>query len=182
VQKNAFLEYLPDPLIPFAHARFEQNTEIHLDEGAGLIWWETLSSGRIASGESFAFERVSVDTSIYASGRPIAIERFSLHPALNQMSCPARFGEFRYSSTMYVCRAGERQAEWISLENELNLLGREISTDGVKWGASALVSDGIVIRGMAQSAQQISEGLRAMWQRAKQAIWKRPAVAPRRVY
>jgi len=182
VGEGALLEYLPDTVIPFARSRFEQKTKIYLDEGAGLIWWETLSAGRIASGESFAFDHISVDTSIVAGGRPVAIERYSLRPRLSELSCPARFGRFLYSSTMYVCRAGQGAAEWMSLENELNLLGRAMSTDGVKWGASALVSDGVVVRGMAQNAQQINEGLRAMWQAAKQAVWKRPALAPRRIY
>jgi urease accessory protein len=173
---------LPDAVIPFAHSRFEQKTHIHLDEGAGLIWWETLSAGRIAGGECFAFDYLSVETSIFAGGRPVALERYSLHPQLHQLSCPARFGRFLYSSTIYVCRAGESRARWLSLEHELNLLAMDISTDSVKWGASALVSDGVVVRGMAQSAPQISAGLRAMWQAAKQSVWRRPALAPRRIY
>jgi urease accessory protein len=182
VGKNALVEYLPDILIPFAHSRFEQKTEIYLDEGAGLIWWETLSAGRIASGESFAFDCLSVDTSIFAGGVPIALERYSLGPALNEMACPARFGRFLYSSTMYICRVGENLAQWLALEDELNLLGRAMSSDGAKWGASTLVSDGVVVRGMAQSAQQVNEGLQTMWRTAKQRVWKRPAIAPRRIY
>jgi urease accessory protein len=182
VGTDALLEYLPDPLIPFAHSRFEQKTEIHLDQGAGLIWWETLAAGRISSGESFAFDHLSVDTAIFAAGRPVAIERYSLNPASKEMSSPARFGTFRYSSTMYACRAGEPLDSWLSLEEELNLLGRAMSVDGVKWGASTLVTDGVVIRGMAHGAQQVSDGLQAMWRTAKQRIWKRPALAPRRIY
>ena len=182
VGKDALLEYLPDAVIPFAHSRFEQKTHIHLAEGAGLIWWETLSAGRIASGECFAFDHLSVETSIFAGGRPLALERYSLRPKLHELSGPARFGRFLYSSTIYVCRAGENIARWLSLENELNSLGRAMSADGVKWGASALVSGGVVVRGMAQSAQQIGEGLRAMWQTAKQSVWRRPALAPRRIY
>jgi urease accessory protein len=182
VGKGALLEYLPDTVIPFAHSRFDQKTEIYLDEDAGLIWWETLSAGRIASGESFAFDHLSLDTSIVAGGRPIAIERYSLRPRLNELACPARFGRFLYSSTMYVCREGGALAEWMSLENDLNLLGRAMTTQSAKWGASALVSDGVVVRGMAQSAQQVSDGLRVMWRAAKQIVWNRPAVSPRRIY
>jgi urease accessory protein len=182
VGKDALLEYLPDAVIPFAHSRFEQKTHIHLDEGAGLIWWETLSAGRIAGGECFAFDSLSVETSIFAAGRPVALERYLLRPKLHELSRPARFGRFLYSSTIYVCRAGECRTRWLSLENELNLLAKDISGDGVKWGASALVSDGVVVRGMAQSAQQVADGLRAMWQAAKQSVWRRPAVAPRRIY
>ena len=58
VGQNACLEYLPDPIIPFAGSRFAQHTRIHLDSGAGLFWWEVLAPGREACGELFAYELV----------------------------------------------------------------------------------------------------------------------------
>src|SRR5271169_6105338 len=60
VGENARLEYLPDPLIPYAGSRHIQRTKIRLDAGASLFWWEVLAPGRQASGESFAFERLQI--------------------------------------------------------------------------------------------------------------------------
>lgn len=182
VGKEALLEYLPETVIPFARARFEQKSEIHLAEGAGLIWWETLSAGRIASGECFAFECVSVDTAIYAGGRPIARERYLLQPALRDLRSPGRFGRYLYSTSMYVCREGRPSEDWLTVERELNELGQRISQKGILWGASALVSDGVVVRGMTQDAGSIREGLRVMWQTAKQMVFGRPALVPRKIY
>jgi urease accessory protein len=182
VGDDAFLEYLPDPVIPFADSCFEQKSEIHLENGAGLIWWETLSAGRIAKGETFAFENVCAEIAIYARGAPIAREHYSLTPKLREMSSPARFGRFLYSTTMYVCRVGEPSGQWIALERELNDIGRLLLPGSAKWGASALVGEGVVVRGMAQSAHEIGEGLNVMWRTAKQKIWGRRALLPRKIY
>lgn len=182
VGSGALLEYLPDTVIPFAGSRFEQKSEVRLADGAGLIWWESVSAGRIASGESFAFERLSVDTTILAAGIPIAKERYSLEPKKQELSVPARFGRFLYSSTMYVCLVGRKMKDWVDLEQELNTVAAELSSEGVAWGVSTLVSDGVVIRGMTQKAQDTQEGLASMWRTAKERIWERPAVAPRKIY
>ena len=182
IGSGALLEYLPDTVIPYAHSRFEKKSEIHLEEGAGVIWWETLSAGRIASGERFAFDHVSVDTAIYAKQQPIAIERYALQPKLQELESPARFGKYAYSTTMYVCREGKPLPEWTALERELNELAMAISSAETKWGVSTLVSSGLVIRGMSKTAAGVSEGLRTLWQTAKQKVFGRPALAPRKIY
>src|SRR5579862_3678131 len=56
VGQNACLEYLPDPIIPFASSRFTQDTKIQLDAGSGLFWWEVLAPGREAREELFAYD------------------------------------------------------------------------------------------------------------------------------
>jgi urease accessory protein len=178
---SSLLEYLPDPLIPFAHSRFTQNSEIHLSEDAGLICWETIAAGRIFHGESFAFDDLSINTSIHSPIGPIALERYQLSPSLQPIHSPARMGPFLYSATMYVCRANA-SLRWLPLENQLNEIARGLSGPECCWGASALVRDGLVIRGMTQHAHQASQALHRFWHTAKQCVWGRPASLPRKIY
>ena len=63
----AMLEYLPDPVIPYAGSRHMQRTEIRLGRGSTLFWWEVVAPGRLAAGERFAFERLRVQTEVYAA-------------------------------------------------------------------------------------------------------------------
>ena len=180
VGSGALLEYLPDPVIPFARSRFSQTSEIHLAAGGGLIAWDTLSAGRIARGESFHFDNFSAKTAIYSRGTPIALERYSLVPSLQNMTSPARMGPFLYSATMYVCRA-DSSSDWLKLENDLNEIARELSGPEALWGASALVRCGVVIRGMTFHAHQVKEGLHRLWRAAKQSVWARDALLPRKI-
>jgi hypothetical protein len=59
---------------------------------------------------------------------------------------------------MYVCLVGRKANDWTDLEQELNTRAADFSNSGTAWGASTLVSDGVVIRGMTQSAKDAQEG------------------------
>jgi len=181
VGTDALLEYLPDAVIPFAASRYAQCTEIRLSQDAGLIWWETISPGRVAHGESFEFENYSVNTAIHSPAGPIALERYSLSPQLQDIGSPARMGRFQYSATMYVCRV-DASSRWLALERELNEQALVLSGPDAHWGASSLTCHGVVVRGMARHAHQISQGLHVLWQAAKQSVWGRDALPPRKVY
>jgi urease accessory protein len=181
VGEGAMVEYLPDVNIPFAGSRFHQSTEISLGPNAGFIGWEILSAGRIASGEEFAFDLFQSECSIRSDTRPLALERYSLTPATRDLRSVARWGRFRYTATMYVCHTGVAPSRWIEAESSLNEAAFLHSSPAARWGGSALVSGGLVIRGMALEAHQITDGLHTFWDLAKQQLWGEPALPPRRI-
>ena len=176
------LEYLPDPVIPFGRSRFAQTCQIHLAEEAGLIWWETLSAGRIAHGESFSFESYAAKASIRCCDTPVALESYILRPDVRAMNSAARMGPFFYSVTMYVCRADASQQRWLGLEGELNEIGQELSGPETRWGASCLVKHGVMVRGLVRHAHQASHGVHVMWRKAKESVWRREALLPRKTH
>jgi urease accessory protein len=184
VAENGLLEYLPDPVIPFAHSRFRQSTCIRLASGAGLFWWEIITPGRTAGQECFAYDHLLMDTHIESGGRPIAIEKMRLQPTHQNPASLVRLGPYRYLTTFYMCRRGASAEVWTNLEAELAELGHQRSVGGeVVWAVSALVRDGLVVRGVSQSSEPLSRGLLLFWQQAKAALYdgavSRP---PRKVY
>jgi urease accessory protein len=86
VGDGALLEYLPDPVIPYAGARHVQRTQIRLGSGSTLFWWEVLAPGRLAAGERFAFERLRVQAEVYAGSRPVLREDYLLQPRQKGLS------------------------------------------------------------------------------------------------
>jgi hypothetical protein len=68
------------------------------------------------------------------------------------------------------------------LEESLRTIAEEISSAEVRWGASTLVSDGVVVRGLAREAHQIAAGMRRFWAESKDFIWGRPAILPRKIH
>ncbi len=183
VQEGGLLEYLPDPLIPFAGARYRQSCAIDLADDAGLFWWETVAPGRTARGELFAYDQLHLSTKITAHGRPLAIERYTLEPQRKSISSLARLGPYHYFCSLYVCRVGVDAARWLKLERALNELAYQISTPGeVSWGASCLVAHGLAVRGMSYQGHRLTSGLMKFWQEAKLALYRREAIPPRKVH
>ena len=182
VEENGLLEYVPDAIIPFAGARFRQETRIQLSTGAGLFWWEILAPGREALGECFAYGRVGLKTEIRADGKLIAYENVDLEPAKIRMGAIARLGVYRYWVTFYVCRAGVESSKWLAAEAHVRETAAPWCKPGeMLWSVSALPAYGLAIRGLALSGREILPALQALWSRAKVLLYGRAPILPRKV-
>ena len=58
LEADSYLEYLPEPVIPFRGAWLTQRTWVSLAPGAVLVLGEVLLPGRMARGECFAFRQL----------------------------------------------------------------------------------------------------------------------------
>lgn len=81
VAAGAFMEWIPEPFIPQAGARYHQKTRIELEEGAGLFFFEWISPGRVARGEVFEYDRLRWELDLKVAGKLVARERYDLSPA-----------------------------------------------------------------------------------------------------
>jgi len=183
VHSNGLLEYVPDPLIPFAGARYQQQTQIDLADGAGLFWWETVAPGRTAHGECFAYDLLQLEYTITAGGKPLAIERSRLMPQQHAMQSLARLGPYRYMGSFYICRVGLAATRWLQLEQQLQELAYQFSRpDEIIWGVSTLTAHGLVVRVLSCQGREIAQGLLSFWREAKQALYGQVASPPRKIY
>ena len=179
----ALLEYLPDPVIPYAGSRHVQRTEIRLGRGSTLFWWEVLAPGRLAAGERFAFERLRVQTEVYAGVLPVLREDYLLEPRQKDLSATARMFEYSHTASLCAVQEGRLPAFWRTLEDRLNEIARGRTRDGqAVWGASMLASDGVIVRGMSKSACFIQETLIEFWRTARLAVTGMDALPPRKIY
>ena len=81
VASDGYLEYLPDPLIPYRDASLEQEIEIACEPGGALLFSDVITPGRVAMGESFRFRRISNRLTVLGrDGRPAYLEAFDLDP------------------------------------------------------------------------------------------------------
>ncbi len=179
--ENALLEYLPDPLIPFAGSRYRQRTVVNLQNGAGLFWWETVAPGREARGEVFSYDNLQLSFELRVAGIPLAIECGDLAPA-RPLQSTVRLGPYRYFSSFYICRAGAAETTWLALEKQLLHLAGKLSSPVIIWGLGRLPAHGLVVRALSRNGRDIAEGLVAFWRVAKQALYGEAATIPRKIY
>ncbi len=183
VGADALLEYAPDAVIPYAGSAYRQHTRVELAEGAGLFWWEIIAPGREARGEVFAYEMVENELTIVADGQMIALERARLEPHERPLTSPLRMGPYRTYASFSICRVGVEAATWRDLEAELSELAINLSEDGTTvWGVSTLPAHGLAVRGLSRTGRVVYPGLVAFWGRAKERLYGRAAVPPRKLY
>ena len=129
-----------------------QRTEIRLGRGSTLLWWEAFAPGRLAAGERFAFERLHVQTEVYAGPRPVLREDYLLEPRRKDLSATARMFDYSHAASLCGIQEARPPAFLRMLEGRLNEIARERTRIGqAVWGASMLASDGVVVRGVSAS-------------------------------
>jgi urease accessory protein len=182
VGENALLEYVPDPVIPYAGARFRQHTAIKMAAGASLFWWEIIAPGREARNEMFEYQSLEFKTNLWAVDRSILVERVLLEPGIRPVTSCARLESYRTWASFYICRAGLSAADWLVAEQTVRSLLQQLSKPmGALWSVSTLPAHGLVVRCTAVRGRDVLSGLHRVWHTAKMHLHGRPALAPRKV-
>ena len=76
------LEYLPDPVIPYHDSDIEQYTTISVAPGGTLVFWDILTPGRTAMGESFRYRLLANRLEVLAGAGGTAYrESFEIVPS-----------------------------------------------------------------------------------------------------
>jgi urease accessory protein len=78
VREGAVALVVPDPVVPFGGARFEQTTAIALDAGASLALSDIVTAGRIAYGERWSAARVATTLELAVAGERVLLDRLLL--------------------------------------------------------------------------------------------------------
>lgn len=100
VGDGAMLVVMPDPLVPFAGARYEQQATLQLHPGASLVWVDILSCGRAARGERWAFARYASRTRILRGDELVAEDALVLDASEQDVAC--LMGRFDAFATLIV--------------------------------------------------------------------------------
>ena len=159
VGEGALLCVLPDPLVPFAGARYEQSATYALAPGASLVALDVLSCGRSARGERWAFAR-------YASRTRID-DRVNDAVVLDASEAPpaAAMGRFDVVATLFA--VGPRA----HVAAELPALGRRAE---VVAASSPLAGGGVCLRVAATRIEACLAFLRRALEPVRQSLGDDP--------
>jgi len=79
--EGASVALVPDPVVAFAGARYEQRIDVFLDVDASLVLFDAYTCGRAARGERWQFARFESKTTIAREGRLFFQDSTRLDPA-----------------------------------------------------------------------------------------------------
>jgi len=164
LESGAYLEYLPDPYIPYAGSRFRARTECVVAEDATLILAEIVTAGREAHGERHQLE--SFESRVLISrpgGELLAADAVRLDRG-ETIAAPGRLGGYAVVGTLMVVHSGFDPA--LVRPALADLRGRPALV-----GASSLPGDaGAWLRVLTGSAADAADILGAAFALARMAI------------
>lgn len=157
VGAGALLAVLPDPVVCYAAARFEQQSRITLAADASLVWLDAMTAGRSASGERWDFARYVSSLAVVSGGAVALQERIELDPLHGNLR--ERMG--RYDAFATLVAVGPRARAIVA--DAPTLAARTTTSDKamVASGAAPAGLDGVVVRFAATSTEALIRAVRA---------------------
>lgn len=111
LREGAYLEYIPDPVIPHRGTRFVSRTRISIAEGATLLYSEILMPGRKYYGEGELFEYELYSSLLRAErpgGRELFAERLVCAPKQRNVRRNGVMGNFDVLGTVVLLAPREK--------------------------------------------------------------------------
>jgi urease accessory protein len=150
---GAFLDYCPQPVIPFAGSDFSACTRINLaDASAALIYRDIFCTGRIARGEQFRFRNYCQLVELRLADRLIFRENTILRPDEQSENAPLDgpgfFEGYSHLLTMILYIPGLS-------EDQLRLTFPVNDNDRIAAALTALDGGAFLIRALGHSAEEL---------------------------
>ena len=178
VGPGGILEWVPEHTIPFAGSRFRQTIRATLSDGATLVLWDAVASGRIAHGERWKFTTLENQIGITTASGASVKEQYALAPADKQGGIGLA-EEWDYVGSLFVIGDAIDSTIWAFLDSALvDVLGKQ--SDQVLGGVSQPAVPGLVVKLVAKSAPALTSVLNELWGAVRQALWNLPPAVLRK--
>jgi len=169
LDEGAYLEYLPDPLIPHRQARFASDTRIAVHPSASMLCSEIVQPGRRYHhpDECFGATLLSLATAATRpDGTPLFSEKLVIEPLRNPMRQTGVMDGFEVFGNVILCTPADK-AERIHAR-----IGAAVDLkEGVAYGACRLPNDaGLVFKVLGRETAQVRAQVRAFWAVAREEI------------
>jgi urease accessory protein len=175
--EGAYLEFLPDPIIPHRHARFVSDTQISIAPSATLLYAEIIQAGRKHHHpeECFGAAVLSMGLEVRRPGGDILFtEKLLVEPQRHAMRQTGVMGPFDVFGNVLVCTP-KQMAEriWQRTSAEVDL------PNGLAFGACRLPHDaGLIFKVLGRETAPVKEKVREFWSIVREEIAEAPVPAP----
>lgn len=162
VADDAYLEYLPDPVIPHRSARFVSDTRITIAPTATVLWSEIIQPGRKHHHPDECFGATVMSMSIAAArsdGRRLFAEKLVIEPQRYAVRQTGVMDSFDVLGNVILCTpkdCADRILERVQATVDL--------ASGVAFGACRLPNDaGLIYKVVGRETVQVKAQVREFW-------------------
>jgi urease accessory protein len=159
---DAYLEFLPDPVIPHRHARFVSDTQISIAPSATMLFSEIIRPGRKHHHPDECFGATVLSFSAGAArpdGRMLFTEKLVIEPQRYAMRQTGVMDSFDVFGNVILCTPKDK-ADRIEerVEADVDL------ANGVAFGACRLPNDaGLIYKVLGRETAQVKAKVREFW-------------------
>ena len=166
---GAYLEYLPEPIIPCRNTRYISDTQIVIDPTATLFYAETYLCGRKYYGERFDYDILSLRTrASRPDGEELFCEKMVIEPKRQAVDIRGAMGSFEIFATALILTP-RTKAE------QIYPLIAATAGDNIAVGISHLPNGcGLICRILGRESGEVKRLLRSICSTVREHIKQRP--------
>lgn len=157
VGPRGLLALLPDPVVCFAASTYRQRQRISLQDGAGLVMVDWMSSGRHGAGERWRFHSYASRLEVERDGRLVMLDALSLDPESGAID--ARMGRFNVLCVLAL--VGDRARDCVTRALALAAALPVEKGGRLLTGASPIGADGCVVRFAGVTLEDVAPAVRS---------------------
>jgi urease accessory protein len=171
VEPGAYLEYLPDFVIPYRCARFYQEIGLQVADEGTLVIADLIAPGRVASGEAFRFDILCTRTQAHnLHGKLRFTDYLRLQPADTRPDRPGLLDGHSYYASLLVL------TKQVSPDRLVAHLHEVLDGTSVVAGASCLPQeDGAVLRLIGTTGPAVEAAILSAWSAWRTLLLRAPA-------
>lgn len=180
VAPGGYLDYSPQPMIPFAGSDFSAVTEVELaDATSRFVFEEVLSCGRAARGERFAYRSYRNHVLVRTAGTPVYLDNTLYAPegapglglGAMDMEGMGLYEGFTHLASLVLVNLGIDESAFMAARDYLReqtgiigasaaaLEGADNGADAVAGGITRLSSGDVAVRLLGRRAQRLTDVL-----------------------
>ncbi len=167
--ENAYMEYLPDPVIPHAHARFVTDTYIRVHSTATLLYSEIIMGGRKHYGEGELFQYDVYSSTVRAQradGTEMFTEKFVIEPHAHNVRQAGVMGMYDvFANVLLLTPRHCADAIFSQVSAAVNVEEQWAA------GASRLPNDaGLIFKVLGQESEPVRAKVREFWSMVRKTV------------
>ncbi len=155
VSTGAWLEVMPEPLVPHRGSHYRQMTTIDVAPGGALFFIEQLMPGRVGHGEAWEWDRLQLELTVNCDGSLVLRERLDQSGA--EVRALAELGGSGatacFANAVLITPGGNDDAPWRTAVSRLH-------GSGLWVGVSAMRQGGWTLKLIAPNAPRLREASR----------------------
>jgi urease accessory protein len=166
LEAGAYLEYVPDPLIPYQAASYRQESLWEVEESATLIVGEVVATGREARGERAAYRRIETEVDARRpDGRVLFRDACRLVPNTSHPNPSPQGGrELSAIGSLFVVSSSFRASAFDGLREHPAISGCRAGWSDLPSGAGAW------FKVLAPDSMSAAAAVRTAWASARQVV------------
>ncbi len=172
VDNGGYLDYSPQPMIPFADSSFSATTRVNLaGPDSRFVYQEILSCGRAARGERFGYRSFTNHVRVDVVGRPVYLDNVVFDPAIMPMEDLGLYEGFSHLGNLVLinCQVGDAAftAARDYLRDETGVIGAAAGSpvgaatgsEAISGGITRLATGDVCVRLLGHRAQRLEDVL-----------------------